>query len=41
MTYKYFVEESKALAHLTIERARGKQGYMLRYRAGTCEVRTW
>ncbi len=41
MTSKYFNEESKALAHVAIEKAMGRQAYMLKYRAGTYEVRSW
>jgi hypothetical protein len=41
MTSKFFDSEITALAHLTIERAKGRKGYMLRYRAGTIEVRSW
>lgn len=41
MTYKYFQDESKALAYVAIEKARGRQAYMLRWRLGTIEVRSW
>ena len=41
MTYRYFQNETAALAHIAIEKAKGKQVYMLKYRAGTIEVRSW
>jgi hypothetical protein len=41
MTYRFFQDDVAALAYLTIERARGRNAYMLRYRAGTIEVRSW
>ena len=41
MTYRYCQDESKALAAITIAKAMGKQAYMIRYRAGTIEVRIW
>ena len=41
MTYKYFTEEHKAVAHVAIEKAAGRSAYMLKHRAGTYEVRSW
>ena len=41
MKYKFFQNEANAIAYMAIERARGRQAYMLRYRAGTIEVRSW
>lgn len=37
----FFQDEIAALAHVVIEKARGRMAYMLRYRAGTIEVRSW
>jgi len=41
MTYRYYDDESTALAAIAIAKAMGKQAYMIRYRAGTIEVRSW
>ena len=41
MTYRYYQDEHKALAAIAIAKAQGRQAYMIRYRAGTIEVRTW
>lgn len=41
MKSKFFQDEVKAIAHLTIERTRGLHGYIVKYRAGTYEVRCW
>jgi hypothetical protein len=38
---KYFQDESRALMWLVIERAKGRAAYMVRYRAGSIEVRSW
>jgi len=41
MIYRYYQDESRALTAIAIARAQGKQAYMIRYRAGTIEVRVW
>lgn len=41
MTYRYFQDEALAITAVTIAKAQGKQAYMIRYRAGTIEVRIW
>lgn len=41
MRYKFFLDEARAIAWMAIEKAAGRQAYMIRYRAGTIEVRSW
>lgn len=41
MKSKFFQDEAKAQTYIVMEKMMGRQAYMLRYRAGTIEVRSW